>query len=1272
LNLERRIFRSAWLLSWLIVPSLFAQSENIIFEHVSGKFIHYQDQADSKNTHALINRNVHRIFEDKFGGLWIGTEKGISKMDRRQNTFITYKHDSNNPTSLAGDYIFAIHEDSQSRLWFGSSGGKNDLEGQLSRYDREADAFVVYRHDPRNPASLSSGRVLALCEDRNKFLWVGTETGLNRFDPVTGKFSHYRLQPRNGEASNTEQIDALYLDNAGILWIGTVGDGLYRYQSARKKFPHFRHDPNDSHSLSAPIVKALCEDRNGNLWIGTVGGGLNRYDPDKNKFVHYRHDPNDPKSLSSDYITALCEDRRGYLWVATAEKGLNRWNEKDGTFIHYRDHYPQAPKSLPSDHLICLFEDSKGNLWVGTGYGVSRYDDASDTFIKGGQDSTSYLNTISTFAIHEDSESRIWICGWNNGVTRLDTSLQSYVVYWHDPDDPSTISSNLVLSVAEQRNGNLWFGTWGGGLNCFHRDSNTFTRYTSADGLPNDVVLGLLPDEQGNLWISTLSGLTKFNPESGMWKTYDTEDGIQSLEFKPGACHKGRSGRFYFGGMNGFNAFYPEEIKDNPHVPSIVLTSFKILDREISPQRIGGNLEQLREIDLSHDENYLSFEFVALDFINPRKNQYAYRLEGLDGAWIHSGTRRFASYTNLAPGDYVLRLKGSNNDGVWNEDGIAVKITIIPPPWKTWWAYALYAIAIGGLLYGIRRYDLKRAHLANALKLQRLEAQKLQEVDHLKSRFFANISHEFRTPLTLILGPLENLLQQAPSLKLREQYEIMLRNGRRLLLLINQLLDLAKLEAGSMTLRARPENIVQLLKIIIASFQSLAERKNLVLRLQLPESEDAEIPPVYVDRDKFEKIISNLLANAIKFTPEGGSVKVAVAVGSSSSSDSSQLSATATATATVTVTVSDTGIGIPANELDKIFDRFYQVKRHRHEVQGTGIGLALTKELVKLHGGEIHVQSEVGKGSIFVVRLPVGKEHLKPEDVVEASDQSSVASDQLSVVGEQFSVASDQQQATSIQDQASSMEQPVLLIVEDNPDMRSYLRDILSLNYRMMEARDGEEGLQQAAETMPDLIVSDVMMPKMDGFAFCQKIKTDERTSHIPVILLTARASGESRIEGLETGADDYLTKPFNARELQVRVQNLIEQRRRLRERFSREVTLQPCDIAITTMDELFLKRVMAIVDSHLSDADFSVEAFAAEVKMSRVQLHRKLKALTNQSVSEFMRTLRLRAAAKLLEQHKYTVSEVAYEVGFNNLSYFAKCFREEFGRLPSEYAAKT
>jgi DNA-binding response OmpR family regulator/nitrogen-specific signal transduction histidine kinase len=543
--------------------------------------------------------------------------------------------------------------------------------------------------------------------------------------------------------------------------------------------------------------------------------------------------------------------------------------------------------------------------------------------------------------------------------------------------------------------------------------------------------------------------------------------------------------------------------------------------------------------------------------------------------------------------------------------------------------------------------------------LEHLQAEKLQEIDRVKSRFFANISHEFRTPLTLILGPLEKLLAENVQEPVKKQYRLMLRNGRRLLRLINQLLDLARLEAGSMSLKARQENIVQLLKGIVLSFSSLAERKQITLKFHA--SEESII--VYVDRDKLEKIVSNLLSNAFKFTPEGGKISVQLTV------NSDQLTANQLYTDhCLLITVEDTGIGIHPDKLEKIFDRFYQADdSYTREQEGSGIGLALTKELVELHHGEIYVISEIGKGSTFIVRLPLGKEHLKQEEVVE-----EVFSDQFSVISEQGVDSPSIQPSIdpSIQAQATSDQQPVLLIVEDNADVRAYIRDYLDEDYQIIEAVDGNEGFEEAVRVVPDLIISDVMMPKIDGYELCRKLKTDERTSHIPVILLTARAGGESKVEGLETGADDYIIKPFDARELQVRVKNLIEQRRKLRECFRKEITLQPKAIAITSMDEQFLQKAMAAVEQNLSDAEFSTDEFARQVAMSRSQLHRKLYALTGQSTHEFIRAYRLHRAAQLLQHRAGTVSEICYDVGYNSLSHFAKAFREQFGQSPSEFAA--
>ncbi|MFQ5648942.1 MAG: ATP-binding protein [bacterium] len=586
--------------------------------------------------------------------------------------------------------------------------------------------------------------------------------------------------------------------------------------------------------------------------------------------------------------------------------------------------------------------------------------------------------------------------------------------------------------------------------------------------------------------------------------------------------------------------------------------------------------------------------------------------------------------------------------------------------------------------------ELEQARLNQELELEHIHAEKLQEIDRMKSRFFANISHEFRTPLTLILGPLEKLLSEKFQEPVKKQFRIMLRNGRRLLRLINQLLDLSKLEAGSMSLEARPENIVQLLKGIVLSFSSLAERKRITLRFQPPQpcegAEPSQGLTLYVDRDKLEKIVSNLLSNAFKFTPEGGEISVEVETNiplnppsKSSKGDfkDSHLKGGSRRVSTadfVQITVSDSGAGIAPEKVTRIFDRFYQADdTYTREQEGSGIGLALTKELVELHHGEIQVASEVGKGTTFTVRLPLGKDHLKSEEIIAQPPPSysaieGTAAPSSEDIGEGATVVGEP--CEGLKPSQGSEGPPLLLIVEDNADVRSYIRDYLESNYQIMEAVDGEEGFERSVDTIPDLIISDVMMPKMNGYELCRKLKTDERTSHIPIILLTARAGGESKVEGLETGADDYIIKPFDARELQVRVKNLIAQRHKLRERFRKEAILEPKEIAVTSMDEQFLRKAMDIIEQNLSDPEFSTERFARQVAMSRSQLHRKLHALTDHSTHEFIRVYRLKRAAELLQHQAGTVTEICYDVGFNSLSHFAKAFREQFGQSPSEFGA--
>jgi signal transduction histidine kinase/DNA-binding response OmpR family regulator len=647
-----------------------------------------------------------------------------------------------------------------------------------------------------------------------------------------------------------------------------------------------------------------------------------------------------------------------------------------------------------------------------------------------------------------------------------------------------------------------------------------------------------------------------------------------------------------------------------------------------------------------------------------------YTLEGFDEDWYTTGSdRRFVTYTNLDPGKYVFRVKGSNNDGVWNSTGASVAITITPPFWKTWWAYILYALAISAAVVGAWRATLSRARTLDEMKLRRMESEKLQELDQLKSRFFANISHEFRTPLALILGPLEQSLAKVRDKALKQSLAIARRNAGRLLRLINQLLDLSKMETGSMKLEAREENLVPLLRRFVQTFESLAESKRITLRFHAPEDQVL----VYIDRDKLEKIMSNLLSNALKFTPAGGIVDLtltrttAIAEpgmgGGVSQGPRADL---------VEIEVSDTGTGIPPDQIDKVFDRFYQVDGiHIREQEGTGIGLALSKELVELHHGEIAVSSAPGRGSRFTIRLPLGREHLSDSELGNSTGEYEIIDHDTATAEVEGAEPSDTM-VTAETPTGSESTKSKVLIVEDNADMRHYIRSDLERDYSVQEAMDGDEGLQLARDQLPDLIISDVMMPGMDGFELCEHLKTDERTSHIPVVLLTAKAGQGDKLEGLETGADDYLTKPFDVRELRTRVRNLIDQRRRLRERFRRDVILDPKDITVTSMDERFLQRALDVIEAHMSEGDFGVAEFSQAVGMSRASLHNKLRALTGQPASDFIRTQRLIRAAQLLQKRFGNVTEVAFEVGFSNPSYFSECFKKQFGQSPSRYSSSS
>ncbi|HVO73133.1 MAG TPA: ATP-binding protein, partial [Ignavibacteriaceae bacterium] len=754
-------------------------------------------------------------------------------------------------------------------------------------------------------------------------------------------------------------------------------------------------------------------------------------------------------------------------------------------------------------------------------------------------------------------------------------------------------------------------------------------------------------------------------------------DGLIGKDFK-NAAFRTPNDLMFFGSNAGLNVFDPKGIRQSDYFPHIYITGFQIFNQPVpvgkeSPLKT--NITQAKEILLSYNQNVFSFQFSSLDYNSPQSNQYAYMMEGFDDDWIFSGSRRFVTYTNLDPGKYIFKVKATNSDGIWSKNEASLKVIIIPPWWKTAWAYSLYIFLIIAGVLGIRKFQINRAELRNELKMSEFEAKKHQELENLKSRFFANLSHEFRTPLMLIKGPVEQLLSSKLPQKLSEnrrlaaedeieQLKMVRRNAQKLQELIDQLLELSQLEASSIPLKARQENLITLLHGMVSGFELLANQKNIKLVFHA----GADTICAWVDNDKLEKIINNLLSNAFKFTQPGGTVAVLVQQNEK--------------TEEAEIKITDTGIGIPDDHLNKIFNRFYQVDdSSRREFGGSGIGLSLVKELVDLHKWKISVRSEPGKGTEFSIKIPLSNSYLEEEEKIfeiqpgitgpkkNESGLNQILQEKSSDYAAGKILSENINNLAGISKDSSG--RPLILIVEDSDDVRKYLIDILKSVYNLAEAENGEEGLRLTIEKMPDLILSDVMMPKMDGMEFCHRIKSNWETSHIPVIMLTAKASTENRLEGLETGADDYLTKPFDTKELYIRIRNLLEQHRRLREKFSKDINISAGTLAVNKADNEFLRKAFAVTEKNVSNADFNSEMFASEMYVSRSQLHRKLIAVTGEAPGEFIRSIRLKFAARLLLEKNLSVTQIALEVGFSSPSHFTKAFQLQFGCLPSEFKSR-
>ena len=1153
-----------------------------------------------------VNRgNYHSrgtIFQDSKGILWLGSQYG---------EVIRYDPQSKDWSFDVVDnwVVNQIYPKSEHELWV------TNFNNGLKILNKETHALTVIKNDGLKVNTLPSNRVGNIFEDRSGILWVTMDKGFCLLDPRLQLFSFHQVLPHSPLGFSS--VSAVYQRPAdSLIYIAAYhSKGPYTWNRKTNEVTALPYTAELEKERAWRYMLAIVEDKEQRVWFASRSGPL-IYDPEIGEIRTFQQTFDMPFPVADKVMFSMIRDPGGNMWIATRDDGIVKFNTTTKAYKVF-SHDPNDPNSIPATGWLGGVQiDSRNYLWINGRSGLCIIDLKDDSYVDLAQiDPSGMLRKFDFHNMIEDDNHRMWLTSVGNGVTIIDLSK---------PVGQKT----KALSVK--------------------------------DGFPTNDLWRLTKASNGMIWMVNGGGLSMVDPKSLDIQNFFMADGLGSESYNDQAIVNLLTGELALGEGEGLSIFDPLNVPVDENPPAIVLNGFKLFDKDTTFEQSFNHCES---ISLPYDQNFFTISFSALSFTRPDRTQYAYRMEGLEEKWNEAGNRNFATYTDLSPGDYHFQVKAANSYGVWNEEGRSILIKIRPPWWLSWWAYVIYAFIFAFSLYFLRNQVVRRERLKSELAMQRLEAENLQEIDQLKSRFFANISHEFRTPLTLIMGPLQSLQERQAEkgrLKLEEQeardiFGSMYRNARRLLTLINQLLDLAKMDSGQIQLELQEGDVIGFLRPLARAFVSLAERNEIDYSIHLPD----EPVGVKFDPDKLEKMVTNLLSNAFKFTPEGGEVGFEVGITNLEPEGKIGLQ----------LKIRDTGPGIEPELTERIFDRFYQVDSQLSRAwEGSGIGLSLVNDLVNLHEGKIHVESKPGEGSTFHLLLPLTPVEGVAGDIPPLPPEfESPKTTQVSSLQEENGVKNEVPAFLEMLD-----ERPLVLVVEDNNEVRAHIVSSFEQAYRTVEAENGRAGLDKAILHIPDLIVSDVMMPGMDGFEFCEKVKTDERTSHIPVILLTARASQDSKMEGLETGADAYLTKPFEAPELRLRVRKLIEQRHKLRTRFGEKQDSAPLSESsdMSRIDQRFVQRCVQHIEQQMGDPEFSVEALSQLLEMSRTQIYRKLKALTNQTPTEFIRALRLKEAARLLSDTDDNVSQVAYQVGFNNLSYFSRCFKEQYGELPKAYAS--
>lgn len=1235
------------------VLSVAETTDGTIWVGTNGNGLNWRDSHTEEFHRLLGGHIILNLMCSRDGTLWVVSGSGLFKIEKGSKT------PEQVPLALPKDAtLVAIAIDEENGLLFMSG-----WEMGLMIYDIRKQKVIRHIIGTGNEASRNSNDLYSLYWDNHsKKLWIGSwgdglKCAVGDFNPESVLIAP---EPRTRHNTNYDVVLEIFRDQSGNIWIGTDDGGVCKLSEHNSFFKSYTFKNSD---ISSGHVYCMVEDKDSSLWIGTKGGGLNKLRGEK--ITPHKIIDDEFRNVKVNNITTLYKDTDDVVWFGS-DFGLHKIKSIIEDKIHVETFTPDPVNnnSLSDRMITAIHRDRDGTFWVGTHRGgvnrLIRYDKNGSPLFKVYRPDQKNIHSLATNRIScffEDSKGRLWV-GTFKGLHLYRRDIDGFLKIFHEPEKATGLSNDIVTCITEDGDGNIWAGT-PGGLNKIIVDNGVLqaSYITRKNGLPNDYINSIEVDDAGRLWIGSNGGLFRFDVKTHQIHLFNVKDGLQSNAFSENAAFKSANGMMYFGGINGFSTFNPRnEITIN--VSPLAFTSLKIMNREVQPgteingrKPIEKSISYTRDITLTHRDKVVTVGVSSLDFTIPEKKRYAFKLEGFDTEWSDFQSSSLVTYTNLRAGTYTLLAKVGDSGNIWVGEPIALRITVLPPPWETWWAYTLYGGVIVAMVLLFRKVEKKHMSLKDAVQAARLEKLKEKEISEMKIRFFTNVSHELKTPLTLITSPLEELLvSEGVPKQVREKLLLMHRHSDRLLTLIHQLLDLRKAESGNMKLLAAQHDIVKFTFEVFKSFTDLAERRKIAYTFQ----SEADNLSVAFDDNKIEMALTNILSNAFKHTPESGAIACCIEIEKDVVSNKSFCN----------ISVRDTGRGIPKEAKDKIFDLYYQVAVvDSLKISGTGIGLSLVKEIMQMHEGSVTVESTEGKGSQFTLKLP-----LSPVSGDAKNYRSTNATPESKTeTGKEADTAIE----TAPKKEIADLEKNLILIIEDTDELRKYIVDLLVDEFSVIQASSGEDGLKLAMTKIPDIIISDVMMEKIDGFEVCHSIKNNVHTSHIPVILLTAKNMPENELSGFNVGADDYIKKPFNPTILLARIKRLLESRKQLKEYYSRKVTLQPTNIEITSYDEAFLQKAMNYVEANLQNQNLTTESLGLELAMSHSTLYRKLKALTGLTINEFIRSIRIKRAAQLLETGEYSVSEAAFETGFSEVKYFRNYFKEQFGCPPSEYTTR-